>query len=62
MTAPVIGFTVFYFGNKALSVNIQETKNVYKVSIVPVAAHWLANAINVLINTLVTYYLYRNKT
>lgn len=39
MTAPVIGFTGFYLGYKALFVNIQETKNVYKLSIVPVVAH-----------------------
>lgn len=32
MTAPVIGFTAFHLGYKALSVNIQETKNVYKLS------------------------------
>lgn len=29
MTAPVTGFTVFCLGYKALSVNTQETENVY---------------------------------
>lgn len=39
MAAPVISFTAFHLGYKALSVNIQETENVYKLSSVPIVAH-----------------------
>jgi len=38
MTPPVIGVTGFFLGYKGLSVNIQGTKTVYKLSIVPVVA------------------------